>query len=370
MHPVNPNEVPSSCAECGFLDVCGGLEGDAFDRGCFQRCNTYCAVYGCDVVCPSVPLLFGEFFADVGGICVPPCEPLVMFDSKVLPVYIPQINHGWQRDECLDEPWVTVPLYVVAGRDRKQRYDVRFRSADELRKALRVSPRTKIIVTSVTPDSYIEDFWAEHNVKQIPSKLAAIGIAAMTVPNYSFMLDVPRTNSLYNMSRIFRAAEAISSAGISTILHLNASTKKDWERWLGVLKDQEHLSCVCLEFQTGTGVREIGDKCLAGLIDLQNSLGRGLHPFVLAGGGRMPELQKHFRSFTAVDATPFMKTIKRQFLYNVNGAWKWRRRATPVGASLSSRLAKNIERHRIRQLERIGRAPETGLGQFLLPTAA
>jgi hypothetical protein len=222
----------------------------------------------------------------------------------------------------------------------------------------------------VTPDRYIEDFWAEHGVKQIPSKLAQLGIAAMTVPNYSFMRDVPRTNSLYNLSRIFRAAEAISEAGIATILHLNASTKKDWERWLGVLKEQSHLSCVCAEFQTGTSSHEIGDNYFAGLLNLQNLLGRALHPFVLAGAGRLRQLEDNFISFTAVDATPFIKTMKRQILYRRNGFWKWRRKRTPIGGSLSRRLATNIELHRTRQLERIGRAPEKADRQLLLRQAA
>jgi hypothetical protein len=300
--------------------------------------------------------------------CVPPRHPLVGFDPRALPIYVPQINHGWQRSEALDEPWVTVPLYIIAGRDVKQRYDVRFKSGDELRAALRLAPQTNIIVTSVTPDCYIEDFWAEHNVKQIPAKLADLGIAAMTVPNFSFMRDIPRTNSLYNLSRIFRAAEAISAAGIATILHLNASTKKDWERWLGVLKEQSHLSCVCLEFQTGTSCREIGDSYFTGLVNLQHSLGRALHPCVLAGAGRLCQLRDNFDSFTVIDATPFIKTMKRRLLYRANGFWKWRRKRTPIGGSLSDRLATNIESHRIRQLQRIGCEPEKAHGQLLLPS--
>jgi Domain of unknown function (DUF4417) len=364
MHPINPNEVPS-CAECGFLDECGGLEGEAFRLGCFQRCNTFCALYGCDVVCPSVPLLFGEYFEDVGGICVPPKRTLVEFNPARAPFYIPQINHGWQGDDVLPEPWITVPLYSIVGRDRRQRYRVRFASGDELRRALRLSPQAKIIITSVVPDAYIEDLWAEHKVKAILETIARLNIQAMTVPNYSFILDVPRTNSLYNLSRIFRMSEAISDAGIATILHLNASTPKDWERWRDVLIDQSQISSVCTEFQTGTSRKQIGDKYFERLVALQDSLGRSLHPFVLAGGGRLQQLQQNFRSFTVIDSIPFIKTIKRQLLYE--GIWKWRRRKTQLGASLSARLATNIERYRNRLLTRLGVPWQTGRGQLLLP---
>ncbi|MEY2536993.1 MAG: hypothetical protein QOG67_733 [Verrucomicrobiota bacterium] len=364
MYPVNPNEVPS-CAECGFLDECGGLEGEAFRSGCFQHCNIFCALHGCDMVCPSVPLLFGEYFEDVGGICVPPRRKLVEISPARAPFYIPQINHGWQRDELLCEPWITIPLYFVARRDRRQRYRVRFSSGDELRRALRVPTDTRIIVTSVVPDGYIEDLWAEHKIKRVLEKVADLKIDAMTVPNYSFMLDAPRTNSLYNLSRIFRMSEAISDAGIATILHLNASTPKDWDRWRGVLSDQTHITSVCTEFQTGPSCKDIGDKYFERLVVLQDSLGRELHPFVLAGGGRLQQLRQNFRSFTVIDSVPFMKTIKRQLLYE--RVWKWRRRKTPPGASLSPRLATNIERYRNRLLARIGIAWQTGAGQLLLP---
>lgn len=364
MYPVNPSEVPS-CADCGFLDDCGGLEGEAFARGCFQRCNIFCFLHGCDVVCPSVPLLFGEYFDDVGGMCVPPKRRLIDFSSALAPVYIPQVNHGGQRDQLLQEPWITVPLYVLARRDRRKRYRVRFTSGEELRRALRVTPQTRIIVTSATPDVYIEDFWAEHKIKRVLNMIAALDISAMTVPNYSFMLDVPRTNSLYNLSRIFRTSESISEAGIPTILHLNASTPKDWERWRDVLAEQSHVTSVCLEFQTGTSRKEVGDKYFERFVNLQQSLGRGLHPFVLAGGGRLKELQENFRAFTVIDATPFIKTMKRQLLHEQ--CWKWRRKKTPPRASLSARLSINIERHRNRFLARLGIAQQTSSGQLLLP---
>ena len=364
-YPVNPASVPS-CADCGFLGECGGLEGDAFAQGCFQRCDTYCRLHGCDVVCPSSPLLVGELFGDVGGICVPPRSKLISYDPTDAPVYVPQINNGYRRIELLCEPWITVPLYAVAGRDRNQRYQVKFKSGEELRRALRVSPQTKIIITSVTPDRFIEDFWAEHKVRQIPEQLSALDVTAMTVPNFSFMRDVPRTNSLYNLSRIFRAAEAISAAGISTILHLNASTRRDWKRWRDVLREQSHINSICVEFQTGTHDREIGDRYFSGLVELQDSLGRRLHPFALAGGSRIVDLNANFDSFTIIDATPFMKTVKYWVLIRIAGGWKSRLYRMKVGASLSNRLKRNIESRRVRFLQRIGR-DALQPGQQLLP---
>jgi hypothetical protein len=293
-------------------------------------------------------------FEDVGGICVPPKWPLLRFDSSVLPHYAPQINHGSSRTAHLNERWVTVPLYEVASRDSRRRYDVRFDSPEAFRAALRLSPKTHIILTSVTPDCHIEDFWEEHQVKDLTGKLSKLGISAMTVPNYSFMLDVPRSNSLYNLSRMFRMSERISAAGIPTILHLNASTKRDWERWRDILREQSHTTCVSLEFQTGPSTRSIGDRYFSGLVALRDSLGRDIHPLVLAGAGRMKQLQECFPNhFTVVDATPFVKTMQRQMLKTNGSFWKWKPVRSGLGESLHHRLATNIRLHRRRLMQRI-----------------
>jgi hypothetical protein len=360
-YPLNPLQ-PASCPGCAFLEDCGGLDGDDYYKGCFARCLTYCTIHGCDMVCPVSGLAFGDYIADVGGLCTPPQVPLVAFDASELPPYVPQINHGGSRTNALDEPWVTVPLYEVVGPDRKGRYSAKFQSPEHIRLALKVSRRTKIIVTSVAPDQVIEDFWAEHVVRSIPEQLARLGIAAMTVPNYSFMRDVSRINSLYNMSRSFRVAERLTEAGIPTILHLNASTKKDWGRFASILRDQPHISSVCVEFQTGPRIKEIGNRYFAGLVELRDAVGRELHPIALAGTGRIIEFRRCFPKFTVVDAMPFMKTMHRQTLVRVGGRWKWRKKQTPPSATLNQYLASNIQNHRACQLERAG-LPLEGLGQ-------
>ena len=366
--PQNPLS-PASCAACAFLDECGGLDGEDFQKGCFSRCITHCVRHGCDMVCPVSALPFADYIADVGGLWAPPRLPLTAFDPSELPPYVPQLNHRGSRTVALDEPWVTVPLYEVVGRNRRGRYVVKYDSPAQLRSALKVSRNTQIIVTSVTPDRIIEDFWAEHVVRNIPEKLACLGIAAMTVPNFSFMTDVSRINSLYNMSRSFRVAERLSEAGISTILHLNASTKKDWSRLADVFREQPHLTTVCVEYQTGPGRKEIGDRYFAGLVGMRDAIGRNLHPIALAGTGRIVQFRNSFPRFTVVDATPFMKTVHRQVLVRVGRRWKWRKKETPLGATLNHYLASNIRNHRACQLERAGLSPE-GLGlQLLLPAA-
>jgi hypothetical protein len=369
--PYKPRP-PESCAECGFLDDCGGLEGKAYAKGCFARCVEHCQYHGCDVACPCLHLNFPDLLEEAGGLWAPPERELTaLISASTLPYYIAQIDHGGSRDAALREEIVAVPLSALVGRVRRGWYDVRFDSPAALRHALKLSEETDIIVSSVAPDQVLEDFWEEHVARDILPRLALLRLRAMTVPNFSFMTDVTRLNSLRNLSRMFRVAERISGAGIATILHLQASTRHDWGKWTDVLRAQSSVATVALEFQTGPKQKEIGDRYYCGLVGLQDSIGRSLHPLVIAGGGRMRQMKTHFRSFTVIDSTPFIKTMKRRLLIRIGpGRWKWRRRFTSPKQSLSQRLVLNVNAHRRRFHEIIGIIPDLGNQRFLFPPAA
>ena len=128
------------------------------------------------------------------------------------------------------------------------------------------------------------------------------------------MLDTPRTNSLYNLSRIFRLTERMSENGITTVPHINASTESDWKKWEGVIKGLQDVRMVCMEFETGlsqSGLanRGRGVQFLQRFDRLQQVTGRRLHPVAIGGAGWMRELAGVADFFTAVDSTPFMKTV-------------------------------------------------------------
>jgi hypothetical protein len=221
--PYRPRP-PKSCGECGFLAECGGLDGSAYAVGCFRRCVEHCQFSGCDLACPCLHLNFPDLLEVVGGLWALPMQPLVRFSQPgKLPLYVPQIDHGSGRDVPLEEAIVVIPLSALVGRPGHGKYDVRFSSPEALRERLKLRSDCKIIVSSVAPDQMIENFWESHVSREILPKLAALKLDAMTVPNYSFMLDVPRINSIYNLSRMFRMAERMSEAGIPTILHIQAS---------------------------------------------------------------------------------------------------------------------------------------------------
>ena len=368
-YPLNPRP-PTSCAHCSFWLKCGGLEGPTFEEGCFQRCVEHCQFHGCDLACPCLHLTFADSIEDVEGLCVPPrcaLKPCV----GTLPFYITQIGHGSRRDVPLEERVVAVPLTALVGRDPSGRYGVKYSTPESTREALMLSPDTEILITSVSQDQPLEDFWAEHVQRDILGRLALLRIRAMTVPNFSFMLDVPRINSLYNLTRIYRVAERMTAAEISTVLHLQASTRFDWRRWVEVLRGQPAANFVALEFQTGARRQKIGNKYYSGLVNLQDQLGRALHPILIGGSGRVRDLARDFASFSVVDATPFMKTVFRQeILAARQGSETDRQHATEPGESLSRLLAHNITTRRSRLLRKITPSGAVFPGRFSLPPAA
>src|SRR5205814_4536257 len=121
--PYRPRP-PQSCDECGFLTVCGGLDGPAYSRGCFKRCLEECQFSVCDMACPCLHLNFPDLVEEAGGLWAPPKRDLLPVSQVItFPLYIAQIDHGSCRDIPLEEPVVVVPMSVVVGRPRGGKYD-------------------------------------------------------------------------------------------------------------------------------------------------------------------------------------------------------------------------------------------------------
>lgn len=323
------------------------------------------------MACPTNAMAFADKVSEVEGLDTLPRGRVLTPNAFPLPIFVPQIDHGGSRTTLLDEKVVSIPLHRIITQDRLKRARMLYNTPEEVRRNFKLSQRTQFIITSVCPDRWIESFWEVHRSRHLLDSIAALRPLAMTVPNFSFMLDVPRTNNLYNFGRMFRLSERMTSAGIPTVFHLNALTQFDWNRWRDVLKEQPESKLVSLEFQTGAEHKHFGDEYFAHLVSLQDVLGRALHPLMLAGAGKLRELDGCFDSFTVIDANPFIKTMNRQVLRKWGAKWKWRPEPTLPGTSLSPRLVQNIAAQRARYNERLGLAAEGGGRQrLLLPAAA
>jgi hypothetical protein len=290
-------------------------------------------------------------FEDVGGICTLPQNiHLPTFGFEALPTYIPQIYHGSKRARLLMEPWVSIPLHHVSRVKKSGQMEMLYDSGEELRSKMKLGRNTRIILSSVCPDHYIESFWASWRAKGLLKVISQWELSGMITPNYSITLDTPRTNALWNISRIFRMVDWISDHGIPVIPHINASTSSDWRKWTDALRSLSGIRFVSAEFQTGLGNSHDGhlarDRYMRNLAELQHGCGGRIHPIVLAGAGSIKQLASNFPTFSIVDSNPFLKTEHRCRLENVRQRMRWVFVSTAPAEDLSERLAYNITAQR------------------------
>ncbi|RJS13213.1 hypothetical protein DRW03_36185, partial [Corallococcus sp. H22C18031201] len=195
-------------------------------------------------------------------------------------------------------------------------------------------------------------------------------LSAITIPNFSFFSDAPRSHLLWNRARMERCAEEFSAAGLSIIPHLNALTRADWDYWASFLAEQPSITVVTKEFQTGQRNRQLGEPALYNLANLQQRLGRPLHP-ILVGGAQYTEVAAElFTSFTISDSTPFEKAVHRQrYVLPRNGRPGWRRNPLPPGIPIDHLLKHNIDDYAfvLRRRAQAARFPPQTAHQIELP---
>ncbi|WP_437769004.1 DUF4417 domain-containing protein [Sorangium sp. So ce764] len=280
--------------------------------GCFSACGACGVEQGkCDYTCPRKPSFWRDW-VEVGGLEPKQRRELPTLELQ-LPLYVPMVRHGSNRDDAL-------PLDVVA----LNTFDVmdsaawaRHASAASLRERFQIAPNAQILLVSVNQDRYIESFWAHRDEARLAA-LAQLGVSAMTTPNFSFFDDAPRLQSVRNFWRILRTAEDLADAGITPILHVNALSREDWRMWARVLRDNPAVRHVCKEFQTGLTDPQRAAEAIDSLRWLQDDVGRQLHPLVVGGRRVTHQVARHFSSFTIVDSVPFFATVKRKRIV-VNG---------------------------------------------------
>ena len=254
------------------------------------------------------------------------------------------IQHGARRDVPLTWPVVALPTFRVIRRLRGGRYGAHAMTAQELRQEFQLAPETSILLVSVALDKHLEAYWRYRNSYAVAEHLASLDVIGLTVPNFSFFSDAPRTHTLWNRTRMIRVAEELSQAGIGVAPHVNALTPADWEFWAQVLKSQPHIQHITKEFQTGLARKDAGLDQLDALRRLQDRVGRDLHPIAVGAARLAPELAKAFRCFTIVDSEPFMATMYRRGLHSRGGKRpRELKEPTMLGTPLDAVLSHNLE---------------------------
>ncbi len=335
---TNPAPVPASCAECAHLDTCGGWDDERRERGCYQKCAG-CFREPCDYTCPANPVLFAKSVDEVGGLGTLPDRLRPVLQPN-FPGYIPQIYHGFGRHRVLRETYVSVPIHHICRFNHRGQLESKYASRQAMLDDFKLSRRTNIIITCVAKDHWIEGLYERR--KGILSALKLLDPVAVTVPNFSFVRDSPRTNSIWNQTKGFRVIEEMNDAMLPTIPHLQAQTAKDWGRLEELFVLFPDCKYACMEFQTGLNhedpaypSREVYRHHFQAF---HKSAGGLIHPIVLAGYLEIGFLSEICPSFSVIDANVFLKTVNYQVATPITGGKRRWRPANPVQAADLSRL--------------------------------
>lgn len=331
--------IAVSCPECPFFDVCGGLDTDYPLLNCF---DLYCrGGTDCHCVCPCKPLEFEERLQEIQGLC---SDNLDGIDQQPLdlPLYIPVIHHASKRVRPLNCHTVALDTYsCLALRNGNHRTVVQ--DPDELREKFGLRSDSQVVLRGVAKDADLERYWEHRCRDETPRQLASLDVLAAVGPNFSHFLEVPRTDTLFNRKRQLICLEELHAAGIPPIPHLNATMPGDWRFWRDYLLMSKTVCIVAAEFQTGNRNREQGRKVISELSNIQEHIGRDLHPLIIGGGQFVDFVAERFDRFTLMDSQPFMKTMRRQRFEPKDGHRHWRDSFTLIGQPLDDLLQRNVD---------------------------
>lgn len=306
----------------------------AFD-GCFNACGTTCSADGdCDWVCPQKPD-FVDRVREVGGLRSDSL-PLLPLCHERLPSYIPMVRHGSRRSVPFPGTFAALSLEDMVRGSRTGYRPIEL-SADGIRSRFQLRQDAKLLVVSVARDRILERYWALRSTHRVPAMLAKLGVMAVTIPNFSWFQDAPRPHTLWNRRRMEIVAREFSDAGISVVPHLNSIQPEDWEHWHDLLIRQPDIRYVAKEFQTGLRVRAVGEAAIHDLAQLQDNVGRPLHPIVVGGAGYARIFRKYFEAITVVDSQPFMKSVFRRNRAS-NGQWELQAQHRSIETLLESNV--------------------------------
>lgn len=336
--PLSP-ALPASCGRCAFLRPCGGLQQIGI-FGCFEDCFTKCrsGQEPCDWTCPHRPDFVARF-REVGGFDRE-VGPILPITAESLPLYVPMVRHRFRRAYCLTTKVVALSIREIF----KSRWGYRpvATTADGLRDYFGIRRDAQVLIVSVASDPYLERYWHHEEKVNISAHLVPLGVVGMTVPNFSFFEDAPRTHTLWNRARMMRVAERLSAAGVAVAPHVNALVAEDWDYWATLLRARPGIRYITKEFQTGLRDDRLAAQAIRDLAELQRRVRRDLHPIIVGGSRHAKTLRKEFRHITFADSAPFMKTYHRRMAIRRGNELVWEKRITEKHAPLDDLLESNI----------------------------
>jgi hypothetical protein len=206
---------------------------------------------------------------DLGNV---PRAPAV--EHKIQADIVPLVYHGSGRIAELKSSAFALRLPDIVNFREGQ---LKFKDRASLCAAYRIPEDAQLILSGVNQDHRIEPWWKLGEARiGIIQQMRSIGIDLVTTPNFSVVLDQPRTDDMHAMKRILIAFAEFAEGGIPCALHPNGRTERDFERWAAELATRTEIGILSYEFTTGPGRRARRDWHLDQLAGLAATAGRDL----------------------------------------------------------------------------------------------
>jgi hypothetical protein len=334
------------CTVCSDRELCGGLKTSdgLYDCSDLCLCNSEEKKAACQFVCPSKSQEYTRRLHEVNSFDLSTVGNVAPVPVPHWPGIVPWIDGRG----CLAGP---LPLTEVAIPLRRLFHAGTGRAIDPDRNALAarfaIQVDTKLLVTGVSYEQPIEDFWSAARGSTFLSELAALRPGLVTTPNFSLFNDTPRDDNMYNMKRIAICWRELASYGIPTSLHLNARTDRDWERWTEFLVVHPEIASVAFEFGTGAAPLLRGRWYVRQLGKLADAVRRPLQLVVRGGRHFLMNLRSHFADVVLIATDPLMKARKRRRLtIRPNGQPTWQKVPYRKGEKLDKLFLKNVTAYR------------------------
>jgi hypothetical protein len=285
---------------------------------------------------------------DVGGFSNEgiPLEPL---GAAALPSYVPMIHHGYGRgsdgEVALDARTAAISIKDVFRARHDGRLEVVADDPASLRRRFGLRDDSKVLLVCIADDRPLERYWAHRRLDDIPARLVRLGLLGVTLPNYSFFTDAPRTHTLWNRRRMLLVGAELSAQGLPVVPHLNALTSEDWRFWGEFLRAHPEINVLAKEFQTGLREKNKAANAITSLRRLQDDAGRPLRLIAVGATRYLRSISNAFAPVTFVDSGPFMRTMKRRARMPGAGKPQWRKVSVPSGSELLDLLNSNIRAH-------------------------
>lgn len=324
------------CIDCPNLRQCGGQTISGAGFNCLDHCCHRPET--CQVVCLNAKI-FAERVREVGGLDLdtPRAAPV---SSPIGTPYVPLIFHGSARVSHFDAPVIGIPLYRFFDRNA----DCRFATRRDVADAFKINPAAQLLLTGVAQDHEVERWWkleTKGRIKAI-SNLRRLGIAMVTTPNFSVMVDRPRWDDLHSIKRIAEVYHELVSEGQATALHVNGRTRHDFSRWAEYVAAHPEVTHLAYEFTTGAKSSERMLQHAEWLTELAKASGRRLGLILRGGTLVTAQLSAHF-DVTFIDSSPFEKAMHRLIAsLDENGQRNWLKRPTSTGEPIDALFAENV----------------------------